>query len=482
MMRWIKTAENATDYSIMNTARQLLWLPTTREEKYKAKQAIDTFFVRGGDVLSAGVVYAGTHLLPLSVSEFAVANVMMTMVWLAVAYRIASPSLRLPQVALRHAACLAIALAAVIVPASAQAQDTREEQLAAARAAKAADLNAYEPEGLERQLQRVERIMSSDRPVYPFIGSIFEGGGLAVGPGYRRRVGDTGHFNAYAAYSYRSYKGINATLDFPSVLNDRLTFRAKGQWLDAPAVSFFGVGNETAKGGRTDYGYRQTSAGLESRLQIARNFAAGVGMDVLDTESTITLGTRPTTIDPAYRVSRAFAEYDSRTSPAYTRSGGLYRFDYADYHQSNGSANSFRRVDAELQQYVPLRRENWVIALRALASTTDARNGAEVPFFLMPELGGHHYLRGYSSFRFRDNNRLLFSGEYRWAAGPFVDMALFMDAGKVAPRLGDLNFNDLKTSRGLGVTFHTPRATVARFEIARSKEGTSFIASFSPSF
>ncbi len=58
-MRWIKTAENATDYSIMNTARQLLWLPTTREEKYKAKQAIDTFFVRGGDVLSAAVVYAG---------------------------------------------------------------------------------------------------------------------------------------------------------------------------------------------------------------------------------------------------------------------------------------------------------------------------------------------------------------------------------------------------------------------------------------
>ena len=55
VVRWIKTAENATDYSIMNTARQLLWLPTTREEKYKAKQAIDTFFVRGGDVLSAGV-------------------------------------------------------------------------------------------------------------------------------------------------------------------------------------------------------------------------------------------------------------------------------------------------------------------------------------------------------------------------------------------------------------------------------------------
>src|SRR4029453_11927652 len=48
LVRWIKTAENATDYSIMNTARQLLWLPTSPDEKNKAKQAPDTFFARGG--------------------------------------------------------------------------------------------------------------------------------------------------------------------------------------------------------------------------------------------------------------------------------------------------------------------------------------------------------------------------------------------------------------------------------------------------
>ena len=69
VVRWIKTAENATDYSIMNTARQLLWLPTTRDEKYKAKQAIDTFFVRGGDVLSAAAVYVGTSVLHLTSSS-----------------------------------------------------------------------------------------------------------------------------------------------------------------------------------------------------------------------------------------------------------------------------------------------------------------------------------------------------------------------------------------------------------------------------
>lgn len=85
LLRWAKTAENATDYSIMNTARAMLWLPTSREEKYKAKQALDTFFVRAGDLLSAGVVFAGTTWLGLGVRGFATANLVVVTVWAAVA-------------------------------------------------------------------------------------------------------------------------------------------------------------------------------------------------------------------------------------------------------------------------------------------------------------------------------------------------------------------------------------------------------------
>jgi AAA family ATP:ADP antiporter len=85
LVRWAKTSENSTDYSIMNTARQLLWLPTSREEKYKAKQAVDTFFVRLGDVLSAAFVFVGTTWLALGVSGFAAGNIIIVLVWVAVA-------------------------------------------------------------------------------------------------------------------------------------------------------------------------------------------------------------------------------------------------------------------------------------------------------------------------------------------------------------------------------------------------------------
>jgi AAA family ATP:ADP antiporter len=86
LIRWTKIAENATDYSVMNTARQLVWLPTGRDEKYKAKQAVDTFFVRAGDVLQAVIVFAGTAWLGLGVRGFAVGNVILVSVWLVVAF------------------------------------------------------------------------------------------------------------------------------------------------------------------------------------------------------------------------------------------------------------------------------------------------------------------------------------------------------------------------------------------------------------
>jgi ATP:ADP antiporter, AAA family len=92
---WAKTAENATDYSIMNTAKQLLWLPTSREEKYKAKQAVDSFFVRLGDLAAAFVVFAGTTWLALEARGFAVLNLVVVIAWLAIAVVVVRKNRRL---------------------------------------------------------------------------------------------------------------------------------------------------------------------------------------------------------------------------------------------------------------------------------------------------------------------------------------------------------------------------------------------------
>jgi AAA family ATP:ADP antiporter len=79
----VKVADNSINYSLSNTTRQALWLPTSREAKYKAKQAVDSFVVRAGDLASAGLVFAGESLA-FTVSAFAVLNIGLVAVWLGV--------------------------------------------------------------------------------------------------------------------------------------------------------------------------------------------------------------------------------------------------------------------------------------------------------------------------------------------------------------------------------------------------------------
>jgi ATP:ADP antiporter, AAA family len=79
-----RALESSLDYSLSNTTRQALWLVTSRDAKYKAKQVIDTFVVRAGDAASAGIVWFGAHE-KLALSTFLSINVLLSALWLVVA-------------------------------------------------------------------------------------------------------------------------------------------------------------------------------------------------------------------------------------------------------------------------------------------------------------------------------------------------------------------------------------------------------------
>jgi AAA family ATP:ADP antiporter len=82
VIKMMKIAENSTDYSINNTARSVLWLPTTSEMKFKCKPAIDTIFVRFGDALAALTIWFGTHIIILSDRDYFLFNVVLILIWL----------------------------------------------------------------------------------------------------------------------------------------------------------------------------------------------------------------------------------------------------------------------------------------------------------------------------------------------------------------------------------------------------------------
>jgi hypothetical protein len=75
-----------------------------------------------------------------------------------------------------------------------------------------------------------------------------------------------------------------------------------------------------------------------------------------------------------------------------------------------------------------------------LVSTTDINDNDQIPFFLLPSLGGRSELRGYPNFRFTDRNRMLLTAEYRWTPSKFMDMPIFYEVGKVAAKRSDLDF------------------------------------------
>ena len=157
---------------------------------------------------------------------------------------------------------------------------------------------------------------------------------------------------------------------------------------------------------------------------------------------------------------------------------GVSFHDFADHN----SAFGFRRVDYEAIQHIPLLRDAWVLSFRARAETTYTGDDEQIPFFMLPALGGGSSLRGFSSWRFRDQHSMLLQAEWRVLANRFLDMAVFYDAGKVVPRLADFTFEGLKSDYGLGFRLHGPAATPLRIELAKSNEGLAIVFSSKAAF
>ena len=92
LLRVFKVCECAGNYSILNTARQALFLPLSTTGKYEGKIAADTFFWRFGDLIPAVIVFVGLNWLGLGAQQFAMVNMALSLVWLAVAVQLARRS------------------------------------------------------------------------------------------------------------------------------------------------------------------------------------------------------------------------------------------------------------------------------------------------------------------------------------------------------------------------------------------------------
>jgi hypothetical protein len=372
------------------------------------------------------------------------------------------------------------------VPDSVEAQETRADVIRQEQADRVKQLQPPEPNGVERLIDRLQDwglIAGAPRGFYPWFGSVYPGGSFAAGLGARKPFGDDGAFNIFGGYSIATFSRVQADLALPSFARNRARISLLGRYVDAPNVRHFGVGNDSLKENETRFGYTPTTGGVRLDIEASNNFTFGGEVDYHDikTSGGKTAPSIEEVFSPAntpglelsnfsYITSTARAAFDWRRPLGYSGRGGLIRAQFDDFRERDNDLYSFQQAEGEVIQLIPILRANWVIALRGLATVTDIKDGSNVPYFLLPALGGGSTLRGYPDFRFRDRNRLLMTAELRWTPARFLDMAVFYDAGKVSARREDLDFQDLEDSYGIGMRLIGLQGYAFRIEAARSRE------------
>lgn len=385
---------------------------------------------------------------------------------------------------------LIAAFAVLTATASAQEPPSRADEDARRQAEKARTAHPEQKSWIERKILEFESGGGFGTPsgLFATFGDIKSGSGLALGPAYAVLF-DNGTVAAVkAAYSVRNFKVAQLAVHAPPLSRGRVRLSTRARWQDAPALPVYALGTPSPKT-HADYAETMTELSAAGTFRPVRplRFGGSIGFERFDTGPSANkprieeffTGVPGIGADPDYLHSSVSGALDWRDSDGYTRRGTLLRATLHDYRQQNDGPYSFRRVDGVAEQYVPILQGNWVLYLGLRASTTTADDGQEVPFFLMPHVGGSD-LRGYGNYRFRDRHSMLATAEYRWYVQEYLDAAVFYDAGKAVANRHDLDFSGLKSNVGLGIRFHGPQTTVLRFELARGTEGLRLIMAFSP--
>jgi Omp85 superfamily domain len=399
--------------------------------------------------------------------------------------------------------CPAIVLIVIVLGAAqARAQppggdaDTRASALARMKADKAKALHVYEPNKAERWLARAETmLLTGGLRFHPFFESAYSGGGFTLGAGYRRFVSPYNTVDLRGSVTLSGYKRVEAEFLAPRLFNRRGVLSLIGGWREATQVGFYGIGTQSSSEDRANYSFMQPY--VSGRIEVwptRRLFVLGGGLEYSQWDQGPGSGTVPSVEEiytpatlpglgarPTYLHAEGSAALDWRTSAGYSRRGGAYGVTVHEFADRNSSLG-FRRVDYDAIQHIPLLRDAWVLSLHGRVETTYTGDDEEIPFFMLPALGGGSTLRGFASWRFRDKHSLLMQAEWRVLANRFLDMAVFYDTGKVVSRRAEISFEGLKSDFGLGFRLHGPAATPLRIELAKSNEGIALVFSAKAAF
>ncbi len=383
------------------------------------------------------------------------------------------------------------------------AQETRasvSEAQSAAKTEQTADAPAVaqKPGAFDRLVSlgtRVSGNAGGGNGVFPIFGGPVPGSGIAAGAGLRHSVGSGAVVDASMSLSLRGYAEAQATIRSSSI-EGRASIAAQVIAQDLRQLNYFGFGADSLKSDHSDYRLRRIGALALGNIRATR--ALNLDWRAGYTEGRLLPGTSSVTPSVEQRFDAASApgldetmryvhgdgalNLDWRDHPGYPTQGGMLRAGLSRYQSLAVAAGSFSQLDVDTVHYLPIFRRNFDLIVRGRVTLARPDGGSQVPFYMLPTLGGSETLRGFSDFRFRDTDAAVVNVEYRWPVFRMMDAALFADGGRVASTPGGLLNSTLHRDYGMGVRLHTPTRAIARIDVARGNEGIRLSVSLSAPF
>jgi hypothetical protein len=338
-------------------------------------------------------------------------------------------------------------------------------------------------------------------PVHPTLAPVAPGGGLTVGIGatpevFRHESGVLG-VAGRASISLKKYWLTEGNTWWQG--SNRFRVEGYGRARGMRELDYYGVGNDSLESQQTNFNFTDRSLGGTGWVRPIRwlgiggrveslwpEIDRGRNADLPSIETLFTEGNTPGLLSqPTFVRTQVFVDVNYPSSEfERPRNGGDYQFAYNVYSDLDSPAQySFRRTHFEAQQRFGVGPRPGRLTLHLLVSTSQTDEGHNVPFYLMPTLGGSHNLmafseqiiggdqtiatlRGFEDFRFRDRNLLLMQAEYRFKVWGPIQATVFVDGGQVAPDLSGWALQRMKRDAGFSLSLMRSDSTVLRFDFA----------------
>jgi outer membrane translocation and assembly module TamA len=323
------------------------------------------------------------------------------------------------------------------------------------------------------------------------MGGMRSNNGFTYGIGYRRSdlFRDRLGFRVTARGTMQKAFMFDLHVDSPRLNSDRGFFDFYVKYENSPHMGYYGQGIDSSEDDETSYLLEDTELTFRGGYKFTDwlSLSGRVGGYFAHTGRG---GTDPSieTVFPDLLQNTHFFVYgitgqvdyrDNRNAP---RKGGNYYLRFTFYRDQEKETHSFGRIAAFAEQFLPYHNKSRVVALRVEGILAFPQFDHSVPFYLQPFLGGNNRMRGFEPYRFTDQTAFFAVAEHRWYVFSGLEAGLFVEAGKVAPRNGTLNFSNMKYDGGISLRFKIFNGFLMRVDNAFSNEGWRFIWTFDELF